>query len=286
IIFPAPIGTVPTQINDARRTFEKVTWRLGADYDFGKTLLYAVVSSGYKAGGFNDGCEIGAGPFCKLTASALYYGPETVTAYEAGIKSRFADNAVRLNASLFHYDYKGLQLTSTSNLCGGPCAITTNAGAARIDGVEIEATLQPNMYNRVDLGFNYLDARYHSFSPTAAIDFAGRPLDRSPKVTASGGYTYTYPLGNSGRIEASARIRFSDSYVLTDYSAVVQFRQPSFHKTDLTLTYTAPGDRFFVQGFARNVENEITLSGVSASSGGSASFLDPFTYGVRTGFKF
>lgn len=286
IIFPAPIGTVPTQRNDAKRTFSKVTWRLGADYDFGKTLIYAVVSTGYKAGGFNDGCETGDGPFCQLPAEALYYDPETVTAYEAGIKARFADDMVRLTASLFHYDYKGLQLSSVSNVCGGPCSVSTNAGAAKVDGIELEATIQPNLSNRINLSFNYLDARYASFRPTPAIDFAGRPLDRSPKITASAGYTYTYPFANGGRMEAGARVRLSDSYVLTDFSAVVQFRQPSFHKTDLTLGYTAPGDRFFVQGFVKNLEDTIVVSTASTAFAGSAAFADPRTYGVRAGVKF
>jgi iron complex outermembrane receptor protein len=287
IIFPAPIGTLQTQLNDASRTFSKVTWRLGADYDLGNTLLYAVVSSGYKAGGFNDGCEVGAGPFCALSADALYYAPETVTAYEAGIKARFADNRVRLNASLFHYDYKGLQLSSTADCGGGTlCQRTTNAGVAKIDGLELEATLQPSPAHRVDLSFNYLDARYARFVPAPGIDFKGRPLDRSPKITASAGYTYTYPLANGGRIEAGARVRLSDSYVMTDFTNVIQFRQPSFHKTDLTLGYTAPDDRFFLQAYVKNLENRIALSNASASIAGSASFLDPRTYGLRAGVKF
>lgn len=286
IIFPAPIGTVPTQQNNAQRTFKKLTWRLGAEYDVGKTLLYATVSTGYKAGGFNDGCQIGTVPGCALSAGALYYEPEAVTAYEAGIKTRFANDVMRLNASVFHYDYKGLQLSSLSNSCGGPCQITANAGAARIDGVEVEATIQPNPYNHVDLAFNYLNARYKSFAPMPAVDFAGHPLDRSPKVTVSAGYTYTYPLANGGKVDVSARVRLSDSYVLTDFTTAVQFRQPSFHKTDLTLTYTAPRSRFYLQAYAKNLEDEITLGSVSTSIAGSASFADPRTYGVRAGFKF
>jgi len=193
---------------------------------------------------------------------------------------------VQLNASVFHYDYKGLQLSATSNICGGPCQVTTNAGVAKIDGLELEATIQPNEYNRINLAFNYLDARYSRFLPTAGIDYAGRPLDRSPKVAASAAYAFVYPLSNGGTLEAGARIRFSDSYALTDFTSVVQFRQPSFHKTDLTLTYTAPEDRFYVQAYAKNLENEITLGSVSTSFAGSATFADPRTYGVRAGAKF
>ncbi|MDP3673673.1 MAG: TonB-dependent receptor, partial [Novosphingobium sp.] len=41
------------QINDAKRTFNKVTWRAGIDYDSPLGLVFASVSTGYKAGGFN-----------------------------------------------------------------------------------------------------------------------------------------------------------------------------------------------------------------------------------------
>lgn len=286
IIFPAPVGQIPTQQNNARRTFSKVTWRAGVDYDFGDTLLYATVSTGYKAGGFNDGCEAGTATGCALPADILYYDPETLTAYEGGIKTRFADGAVRLNASVFHYDYKGLQLSFQSNSCGGPCQITTNAGAAKVDGIEVEASLHPHPNHRFDFGVNYLDARYDRFIPRPGIDFAGRDLDRSPALTASAGYNFTLELGNGGRIEANARIRLSDSYVLTDYAVPVQFRQPSFHKTDLALTYTAAEDRYYVQLYAKNLVNVITLSNLSAQNGTSATFADPRTYGVRAGFKF
>ncbi|MBO9695149.1 MAG: TonB-dependent receptor [Sphingopyxis sp.] len=296
IVFPAPVGVVPTQQNTARRTFSKVTWRAGIDYNIGNTLLYATVSTGYKAGGFNDGCEAGTGTGCVLPADILYYDPETLTAYEGGVKTRFADGAVRLNASIFHYDYKGLQLSFQSNSCGGPCQITTNAAAAKVDGIELETVLQPHSAHRFDFSISYLNARYKRFRPHATIDYAGVDLDRSPSLTASAGYNFTYEMANGGKIEAGARVRLSDAYYITDFAVPLatnpaqkgplQFRQPSFHKTDLTLTYTAPEDRFYLQAYAKNLENEITLSTASAQNGTSAAFADPRTYGVRAGVKF
>lgn len=296
IIFPAPVGTVPTQQNTARRNFSKVTWRAGLDYNIGDTLLYATVSTGYKAGGFNDGCEAGTGTGCTLSADDLYYDPETLTAYEAGVKTRFADGAVRINASVFHYDYKGLQLSFQSNSCGGPCQMTTNAGAAKIDGVELETIIQPHPAHRFDFGVNYLNARYKRFMPHPTIDYAGFGLDRSPSLTASAGYRFTYEMANGGTIEAGARIRLNDAYFITDFGVPLagkptekgplQFRQPSFHKTDLTLTYTAPEGRFYLQAYLKNLENEITLSTASAQNGTSAAFADPRTYGLRAGVKF
>ena len=274
------------QNNDAKRSFSKTTWKVGIDYDVpGLGLIYANVSTGYKAGGFNDGCEIGQGATCGLPAAALYYAPETVTAYEGGFKFRFAP-AVALNGSVFHYDYKGLQLSQITNLCGGPCTVTTNAAKAKIDGIELEAVLTPSPHHRIDLAFNWLDARYGDFNPTPAFDWSGRPLNRSPEITASASYTFTQPLANGGSVVFNGRIRLSDEYFIADLSQPFQFRQPSFHKTDLSLTYNAPQDRFFIQAFARNIENEITLSTASTDLAGSAQFADPRTYGVRAGLRF
>jgi iron complex outermembrane recepter protein len=74
------------------------------------------------------------------------------------------------------------------------------------------------------------------------------------------------------------------SYQLTNFGAATQYKVPSFTKTDLSLTFNAADDRFYVQGFASNLENKITLSGVDGF--GNVVPQDPRTYGVRAGFKF
>ncbi len=249
--------------NIAARKYSKTTWKVGIDYDApGLGLVYANVSTGYKAGGFNDGCETGQGVGCSLLATDLYYSPETLTAYEGGFKLRFADNAVRLNASIFHYDYKGLQLSQIC--CSPPQTLTKNAAAAKVDGVELEAVLRPSDNDQVDVGFTWLDARYSKFFPDTAnrptFSFNGRPLDHAPKYTASAGYTHTFNLGNGGKVDASVRTRLSAAYFMQDLNNLSQFRQPSFTKTGATLTYKAPDDRYYIQGYVQNIENEITLA--------------------------
>ncbi|HEX7885865.1 MAG TPA: TonB-dependent receptor [Phenylobacterium sp.] len=287
-VFDTTAGNrVVLQTNNAQRNFEKVTYRLGADYDISSLgLVYVTFSTGYKAGGFNDGCETGTAPGCGQTAGALYYQPETLTAYEGGFKFHFNELGLRLNGALFHYDYKGLQLSSLTNVCGGPCQVTTNAAKAKVDGAEFEATYAPVEHHRLDLNLNWLRARYADFHPTPAFDFAGLALDRSPKWSGAVGYSYTRSVGE-GSIVAAARVRFSERYRLTQLSPVVFFRQPSFHKTDLTLTYNAPEDRYYLQAFAKNLENEIALtSATNSATASTAVFEDPRTVGVRVGYHF
>jgi iron complex outermembrane recepter protein len=273
--------------NIAFANFKKTTWKVGVDYDAPELgLIYASVSSGYKAGGFNDGCLTSSGGLgCTLTADQLFFRPETLLSYEGGFKFHFADNAVRINGSVFHYDYKSLQLSQIVTV-PVPATRIRNAGVAKVDGVELDAILRPSDNDVVDLGFTVTNARYSAFQASPAISFAGRALDHAPKYTASAGYTHTFPLGNGGKVEASARTRLSAAYFIQDLNNLSQYRQPSFSKTNLSLTYKAVDDRYYVQGFVQNLENEITLAAASSGLSASATVEEPRTYGIRAGFKF
>lgn len=282
--------------NSASASSSKVTWRVGLDYDLDdRSLIYGSVSTGYKAGGFNNGCSAGTvtgGVACNQPTpdNALYYNPETLTAYELGLKTRFADGAVRLNASAFYYDYKDLQLTSRIDINGVPTQFTTNAGKAKIKGVELEATVTPSERNRVDLSFSWLDGEYKEYFPrgvAALPDYRGRPLDYSPDITLSAGYTYTYPFESGASLAFGVRTRLSSSYVMTDFGTPRQLVQPSYTKTDLNLTYSAPDNRWYVQLFAKNLEDEVLVNSINISNGAViATTGDPRTYGIRTGMKF
>lgn len=282
------VSRTTLEVTGAKRTFNKTTWRLGVDYDTPLGLVYASVSTGYKAGGFNDGCEVGTGPGCNQTADSLYYNPETLTAYEAGFKFKISPQ-VRLDGTVFHYDYSGLQLTQVANICGPdgdlPCTVTRNAAAAKVDGVELDATLRPTDQLTLRFGINYLDAHYAKFNPAPGVDFKGRPLELSPKWSGTAGLDFRQPIGE-GSLIASAMTRFSSRYELTDKGNYAYFYQPAFTKTNLSLTYEAPENRFFVGAFVTNLENKVTVTSASAGFFGTVSFADPRQFGVRGGVKF
>lgn len=274
----------------------KITWRAGVDFDLdARSLLYGTVSTGYKAGGFNSGCPAGStanGIVCNqpMPDQTLYYRPETLTAYELGVKTRLAGNALSLNASAFYYDYQNLQLTSRINLNGVATQFTGNAGKARVKGVELEAVAKPSPRNRFDAALTWLDAEYVRYLPRgegSAPDYAGRPLDYSPKLTVNAGYAYSYPFDGGATLTVGVRSRLSSSYVMTDFATPRQVVQPSNTKTDINLTYSAPGDRWYIQGYLKNVEDTILVNSISLSGGVIAVTTgDPRTYGLRTGFRF
>jgi iron complex outermembrane receptor protein len=124
-----------------------VTWHGAVTYEPTRSnLLYAKVDTGYKSGGFT---------------SVSRYGPESLTAYEVGSKNRFAGNRVEFNIDGFYYDYRDLQV---SQYRADGLSSITNAGKARIWGIETEAAFMPTPADRLNLTVNYLDAKYVDFS--------------------------------------------------------------------------------------------------------------------------
>ena len=287
-----PPGLPETEHSDFASA--RTTWKIGVDFDLAPhTLVYATVATGYKAGGFNNGCALGAAPGCTVPASTLYFAPEGLTSYEGGIKSRLWNNAAQINASVFHYDYDQLQLTqvlspcpSTPNLPASTCTFTRNAAKAKVDGVELEGTLTPSSLDRLDLSAAYLHARYTDFQIRPTINLSGQPLNRAPLWAASAGYQHTFPLAGAYTLVAGARTRVSASYVILFEGGANFYRQPGVTETDLTLTLNAPSKRWYVQGFAKNLENRVVINDVTSGSNQQVSVNEPRTYGVRAGFKF
>jgi iron complex outermembrane recepter protein len=179
---------------------------------------------------------------------------------------------------------------------GTPSAVTKNASAAKIDGIELEGNYQPTPRNRFDFSASWLDARYENFliipGQADTGNFNGEKLDHAPTWAFTAGYTYRYPLASGASIEAGVHTRYSGAYAIINTAVNAQFIQPAFTKTDLRLRYTAPGDHWYLEGFVKNIENTIEVTYINSAPGwptlnnGTLSIGDPRTYGFRAGLKF
>ena len=100
--------------------------------------------------------------------------PETSTSWEAGIKSRFADNRIQLNVVGFFTDYDNFQAQSAVLLGTPPVPqiVLNNVGKLRTKGFEVELTAKPTDWLRIDGGASYTDAIMRSFP--AAQGYAGQ----------------------------------------------------------------------------------------------------------------
>ena len=110
-------------------------------------------------------------------------------------------------------------------------------------------------------------------------NYAGRRLDNAPRYTVSVGYTYSLPVWNNGKLDLGVNTKYTDDYVVTLFSPPTQFRQPSFTKTDLLVTYR-PNERWYLQAFARNLEGDIQITSAGPQT---LNISEPRTFGVRAG---
>ncbi len=110
------------------------------------TNVYASWSRGFKAATINSGS-----PFNLLK-------PETVTAYEVGIKH--ARGGFRAEASAFLYNYKNNQISAFN----GTTTVTSNSGGAHVYGLDTSLQYQvPDTTLNLRASMEYLHARYTNY---------------------------------------------------------------------------------------------------------------------------
>lgn len=278
-------------LNAAFLTTHKTTWRLGAEFDLApETMLFATVSTGFKAGGFNDGCIAGTsyqGISCPtqmaVPANALYYQPETLTSYEGGVKTRFWGDKASLDASMFYYDYSNLQLSGVVVVNGAPRFMTTNAAVAKVQGLEVEGQVIATTEDRFSYSLALLDAHYATYLPDGATSWAGKKLDRSPNSVVTLGYEHTFRL-NAARLKAGFFSRASSAYKISVPSQLRQYPVPARTQSDLSLSYHPDGASWSVQALVKNFENKVVP--IVIDSVGQMFSSEPRTYGVKLDCRF
>ena len=164
--------------------------------------LYGRVARGFKSAAFN--VDLAA------SATGLVAGPEHATTYEAGVKADFAGKRFNVALTGFHTDYDDLQV---AQITGGG-TVLGNAGAASVDGFEVELTARPVDGLSLEGSAGYADAKYDRFDNCAAPqsegggarNCAGKQLTGAPRFTAHGAVEYLQPtaFGSvTGRVEAN-----------------------------------------------------------------------------------
>ena len=247
-----PFSGIPTE-----GSWNRTTWLAGLEYKLdANKLLFAKVSSGYKAGGFDN---LGQ------------YNPESLLAYEIGTKNKFANNKLRLNASAFYYDYKDQQVTIfISTAVGGAIQ---NAGVSTVKGLEIDGEYAATKADRFRFSVNLLDATYKDLKTVAnrvnaAVierNLAGNVAPMAPKMTLTAGYNHDFNVGK-GVLNAGIQTLFKSDYYISAFNYAMD-RQKAYTKTDMNVTYTAKGGKFDIGVFAQNLEDNRILNYASFNGG-------------------
>ena len=153
-------------------SWRETSGRIGFDFLCTEDMMiYGFYSRGYKPGGFNP-----AIPPAFQDSSAFLFGAEEVGAFEAGVKSLLMEGRLMANASVFLYDYTGLQVTRIRN----NSSINENVDADLM-GLELEGRWHPPALEGLTLDFAYGWLR-SEVAGTASLDPVNRTAGNSDYI--------------------------------------------------------------------------------------------------------
>jgi iron complex outermembrane receptor protein len=268
-------------VGEDSNEWSKVTGRLGLNYYANDNLmLYALYSTGYNAGGYNQ---------------LLTYDPEEVAAYEFGMKSRWLEERLQLNVSAFYNDYsdKQEQLLGPDGQ-GGFVRTFRNAAAASIPGIEVELQARPNDVWLFDGSIAYQEARYDAYltddpaNPALGVqDLSGNELIDSPDLTVNLGVQADWPLSaNAGTLQMRVDLSWVDERYFRAFN-LPSDRVDSYHRSNASLKWLSPSRAWYAQLYVKNIEDDdIVANYVLAGTRGIKFYFDPRTYCAKIGYAF
>jgi len=212
--------------------------RLNIGYQFTPdAFLYALASVGYRVGGLNTGNAVNSFAVTKPTRKLVFgdlplstdeegnddddisiFESDVVTMYEFGGKTRWLDDKLTINASVFYVNWKSIQ--SEQILMDGFSSVL-NAGDATNLGYEFEVAYRPTKRFDIQAHMSVNNPDVSNFNPVLGPNIDEKHLPRIPDLSASVLLSYRRPIGHSG-----LRSTWSLDYAFTGAS------QLSFATTD------------------------------------------------------
>ncbi len=306
--YTGAIGGLNTFSNVLKKTWDALTYDITPQFKIDRNnLLYFKFAHGVKSGGFNTAAAV--------PAALIVVAPERLNDFEGGYKSTFFDGKLTFDATVFHYDYRNVQV----NVVGpNPQVLNTsvsylqNAAKAHANGAEFELTAAPTERLKLDGSAGLLYTKFDQFQViNGGASLAGNQFVRSPHLTLNGRGTYTLPLAKAGKIELEADARYTSHqyYYVNDQPAQTPGRyllgNRAYTLANARITWIAPNDRFSASVFVNNFLNTVyinhalpafTATSVAAVNsptqsaaavlGDDVQYGDPRTWGASLLYKF
>ena len=245
--------------------------------------VYARYAEGWKSGGYNGESD-------SLAAFLMAYDPEEVSSYELGLKSRWLDDRLQLNAAVFRNDISDMQL-AIFLADAAASSVVTNAGKATVQGFEIEILAQPLDNLQLSLNYGYLDPEYDEYIDGGVDVSDNRDFPYSPENTANAGLQYTVPGVAGGDLVARLDwIYVDDRVAYPDPAQNLRSQLDSYSLINgrLSLADIPVGDgRITVAAWGKNLTDETYRVNTLPFLIWTASYFgDPRTYGLEISYDF
>lgn len=290
----APTGTV------------RLTYRFRED-----THAYWKYTRGWKGGHFNATSSL----FDGVTSAE----PETIDAFEVGVRGSWFNGRLGADAQLFWYNYDDYQLFTVQQQLGSqPEFVVLNASDARVFGSEIQASARPWTGAFLEARFAWLESQFLDFVQiqrtrrqlglTSVIvqrelDNSGNRLLNSPRFKFSLTAEQTVPLARYGSLTARYDGAWTDDtfFDATEGRGIpnadnINFLpgntvgQKAYWIHNLRLGYLTPDGNIELSGWVRNLTNKayktFSFDGSTFQQTTIHFVGDPRTYGVTLTVNF
>jgi iron complex outermembrane receptor protein len=303
--------TIPAQ-QQGESEADYADFRLGFEYDMSDThMVYAKVSSGHKAGGFNDSFE-GFLP--------EVFEPEDIVVYEVGSRldyEAFGGPAV-FNATAFYYDYSNqvfqdltcINFDVREQECNGFALVNRNVGASELYGLELESRFNFENNLSLDVFATFLnseitegvvaDVREQDFGNggiTPLIDLTGNKLPLQSDFSATVRLAQILDL-DGGSFDWQILASYRSDYFLSQFNErdIVLLsgdrlsalevghpeKQEGFATINVGFGYTFADGRYRIEAYGQNITDEVASQKAIVGNGTNVRFLnDARTYGLR-----
>ncbi len=259
---------IPTENNgftDSVR-FRNVSPKLGVQYEFNDSQVYAHWTRGFRSGGYNfritnaNAFEaIATGP-----GGSLSFDEEQVDNYEIGAKFETADGSLTLNVAGYVTTIEDMQReVNQSDPVSGVAQSIFNTADATITGFEAEARMRVSPSLIITANFGFIDDEYDEIlfdiSGDGVIDQTdlNLRLPRVPEITWGAGFIHELFLGDS-EILTRVSYQYRDEFAYTDNN--LGFVQ-DISNLEANVTWKTPMEGLSFSVYGRNLFDEVQVGG-------------------------
>ncbi len=236
------------------------SWRAGLNYEISpRVMAYVSIATGFKSGDFN-GSFLSTSP-AEILRQLEPVAPETVTAYEVGLKSSLLDQRVVFDIAGFYNDYRDMQVfVFVPPVAGGsglPVDVLDNAKRAHTDGIDLQLTARPVRALTATFQLGALETKldnYVSNRDPSQPDYSGNQLPLSPHLSANLLLDYRAPLGD-GQVDLQFNANYK-GHAFFDISNSPYLDQPAYWIENVRVAYAFDKDHWEVAAYVHNLSGE------------------------------
>lgn len=257
---------------------DNVSGKAAVQIDLSDNIMaYASYTRGYKGPAYNVF-------FNMANIHTNVIEPETVNAFEGGLKNSFLDGDLVVNLAAYYAKYKNYQANSPDFVNGVRTTRLINAGTVSTKGFELDFVARPSSNFSVNGGLAYNKARVVNFILPAGANPAdlivpGTPLANAPEWKMSLGAQYDWETGGFADVEfnASMAMQSDQIYELSANPAVRLGSTVDGYATfDASVALVDPSDKWRLAFFVKNLfDQSFASSIVSGGPGGAFRYIIP-----------